>query len=142
MNRFIFLVFLSLSACSKDPGKSGEKFQKLQSHMWKMDSIVYIENNVRRDVYIPATMNSQYVKFTSSQIQYYYSSNLDAPVFSESNAAIYKQPNILEAWAPGRTSGPPSYKIEVDSITGTRLRYNFLNTPDYTKTREYYYHAY
>ena len=144
MNRFIFLIFVFLFACGKDPGKSsaGETFQKLQGDMWKLDSIVFIESNGRREVSVPATMNSQYVKFTSTEIQYYYSFNLEPPVFLESDAAIYKQPNTLEAWFPGRTSGPPSYKIEIDSVNDTRLRYHFLNTPDYTKTREYYYHAY
>lgn len=141
MNRVIFLAFVFLFACSKDPGKS-EKFQKLQSRLWKLDSIMYIENNGRREVSIPAAMNSQYVKYTSSQIEYYYSFNSEPPIFLESDAAVYKQPNIVEAWFPGRTSGPPSYKIEVDSASDARLRYNFLNTPDYAKTREYYYHVY
>ena len=80
MNRVIFLVFVFLFACSKDPSKS-EKFQKLQSRMWKLAPIVYIENNGRREVSIPATMNSQYVKFTSSQIEYYYSFNSEPPIF-------------------------------------------------------------
>ena len=144
MNRFIFLVIVFLVACSKeqDNAPGGENFQKLKSHMWKLDSIVFLGNNGRRDVSIPTTMHSQFVKFTSTEIQYYYNFHLQPPVHLESHAATYKRPNILEALFPGRTSGPPSYKIIVDSVSDTRLRYNFLNTPDYAKTREYYYHAY
>ena len=65
--------------------------------MWKLDSIVFLEDSVKRVVSIPATMNSEYIQFTSNQIQYYYSFNLEAPIFLESDAAIYRQPNILEA---------------------------------------------
>lgn len=144
MNRLFFLIPMILLACNKDKNKpdAGETFQKLQSRMWKEDSIVYIYSDGRKEVSIPPIMHSSYVKFTSTQIQYYYSSNLGSPILLESHAASYKQPNILEAWHPAITSGPPSYKIEIDSVNETRLRYNFLNTPGYVKAREYYYHAY
>ena len=144
MNRFFFLIPIILLACNKDKNKpdAGETFQKLQGRMWKRDSIVFIYSDGKREVSIPPTMHSDYVKFTSTQIQYYYSFNLESPILLESDAVIYKQPNILEAWVPGITGGPPSYKFEIDSVTETRLRCNFLNTPGYTKAREYYYHAY
>lgn len=144
MNRFLLLILVILLGCSKEKNKpaADETFQKLQGRMWKLDSIVFIYDNGQREVSIPGTMNSEYVKFISTQTQYYYSFNLEPPIFLESDSTVYKQPNIMEVWAPGRTSGPPSYKIEVDSVNDTRLRYNFLNTPNYTKIREYYYHAY
>ena len=144
MNRFFFLIPMILLACNKDKNKpdAGETFQKLQSRMWKEDSIVYIYSDGRREVSIPPTMHSDYVKFTSTHIQYYYSFNLESPALLESHPAIYKQPNILEAWHPAITSGPPFYKFEIDSVSETRLRFNFLATPGYIKAREYYYHAY
>jgi len=141
---FFFLIPVFLLACSKEQNKpsANETFQKLQSHMWKVDSTIFLDNNGKREVSIPPTMAGQYIKFMSNQLEYYNSINLDPPTYLDYDAVIYKKPNKLEVWHPWRTGGPPDYKIEVDSVSDTHLHYSFFTSPDYVKEREYYYHAY
>ncbi len=45
MNRLLVLAIFSLIACNKDNNdSSSDVFQKLQSHMWKLDSVINLEN--------------------------------------------------------------------------------------------------
>lgn len=75
--------------------------------MWQQDSIFFLEDG-RREVAIIPTLHAQFVKATPTELQYYFSHNLETLSLLKSNKVRYLQPNKLEIWHPGKTGGPPS----------------------------------
>ena len=145
MKYFFILSFgLFLFACSKeknDPVNS-ELFQKLQSHMWKLDSVASIDYDGTREVQVQPLMMGSYVKFTGTRCEYYTSYNLDPPFYFDYDSVNYKLPNKIDAWQPAILVGAPLYTLEIDSVNDVHLGYSYFSSPDYIKTREYYYHSY
>ena len=133
-----------LLACNKEDNNpaNSELFQKLQSHMWKLDSTVFIDYDGTREVQVQATMTGWYVKFTNTRCEFYSSYNLNPPSYFDYDSVGYRLPNKIDGWQPAILVGAPLYTLRVDSVNDRHLVYSFFSSPEYIKTRECYYHAY